>query len=193
MYTEASILRSRKASSGVTANGEPQELTSFEKAHEDQWKLLSEITYMESLMKDQLEVFEKSTGEAGRLPPIEWTTFSPPRTYHPESFTNSLEDTPDRYQQPHLKDSSIPISLRNHATLPDKIGDFTKQSLSEDTVLKNLWVWDIRATGLAEDSSGFTWEVRPAPLAYSTLDQNKPGTEGRLLLWALYDSVSMLL
>jgi hypothetical protein len=96
----------------------------------DHKDFLLEILYMESLMKDQLEVLEKFTGEAGRLPPIKWTTFSPPRRYHPESFFDSLDDTPDLYSR------------------------FNYSSLLQ--FVESLCIFDITAAGPDQDAEGFT-------------------------------------
>jgi hypothetical protein len=99
----------------------------------NQKELLLEIRYMESLMKDQLGVLEKFTGEAGRLPPIKWTTFSPPHRYHPESFFNSLDDTPDLYPR------------------------FNYSSILQ--FVESLCIFDITATGPDQDGEGFTWKI----------------------------------
>jgi hypothetical protein len=152
----------------------------------DQRRVLLETMYMGGLMKDQLQVFEKSTGEIGRPPPIPWKSFSAPRRYHPESFTNSLEDTPERYEVPLIKDTFIPISLKGKVTPPDNL-KFTKDNLT-DAILKNLYVSDIRADqDYDQDDSSLTWKVRH--LTFETLDEKQKEKKGALLSWALYDSL----
>jgi hypothetical protein len=140
---QAHTVKARKKQANKEQARKAQALV--EQAQMDQRKLLLEILYMESLMKDQLEVLEKFTGEAGRLPPIKWTTFSPPRRYHPESFCNSLEDTPDLY------------------------GEFNYSYLLQ--FMESLRIFDITATGPDQDAEGFTWEI--IPYKYDCWDSKK--------------------
>lgn len=144
--------------------------------------------YMAEMMKDQLDVFEKSTGEIGRARPIPWKSFCAPRQYHPESFTNSLEDTPELYKAPRIKDTFIPISLQNDVNSPeDKDLKFTKSNFTE-AILKDLSVSDIRADeGSEQDDNDIAWKVRH--LYFETLDEKEKEQKGSLLSWALYDSL----
>ncbi|KAE9364857.1 hypothetical protein N431DRAFT_474422 [Stipitochalara longipes BDJ] len=153
---------------------------------EEQKQVLLQTMYMGSLMKDQLDVFSKSTGELGRAPPIPWKSFSAPRRYHPESFTNSLEDTPELYEAPLIENTFIPISLQSIVTSPkEPYLKFTQDNLN--AVLKDLCVSDIRADQDAEDESGLAWKVRH--LEYETVDDRGKEAPGSLLKWALYDSL----
>ncbi|ERF69363.1 hypothetical protein EPUS_09270 [Endocarpon pusillum Z07020] len=61
----------------------------------------------------QVDAHESPTGDG--LPPIEWTTFSPPRQYHPDNFVNSLDDTPHLYQPPVIDKMNIPAAIRGYA------------------------------------------------------------------------------
>lgn len=109
-------------------------------------------------MKDEINVLEKLTGQYSLLVPIQWTIFSPPRRYHPESFFNSLEDTPELYQAPKIREVSIPVSLRNSMTPPEKLTtEFNYEYLLR--FLANFCIFDITATGPDRDSEGYTWEV----------------------------------
>jgi hypothetical protein len=122
-----------------------------------QQNALREHLYMETLMKEEITVLEKFTGEAGRMPPIQWTTFAPPRRYHPHSFFDSLEDTPELYRPPKITEGSIPASLRNWATSPEEMKtEFKYENL--ETFLTNFGVFDITATGPDEDDEGYTWQ-----------------------------------
>ncbi len=129
-------------------------------AHKDQKKLLLEIYHLEGVMKSQLEAFERFTNESGLLPPIQWTSFRPPRKYHPTSFFDSLEDTPELYESATLSKLPIPVSLRNHIDLPDVLKkrskDFKKQDIDKVLPKNCLFLRDIRAIGKDEDDEGFT-------------------------------------
>jgi len=153
---------------------------------EEQKKVLMQTMYMGSLMKDQIDIFSKSTGELGRATPIPWKAFSAPRRYHPESFTNSLEDTPELYEAPLIEDAFVPISLHNIVTSPKKPNlKFTRDDL--DAILKDIWVSDIRADQDTEDKNGLAWTLRH--LDYATVDDKGREAPGSLLKWALYDSL----
>jgi hypothetical protein len=137
--------------------------------------------------KDQLDILEKSTGEVGLAPPIPWKSFCAPRRYHPNSFTNSLEDTPELYEAPRIKDIFIPISLRDFVT-PSSQKDlkFTQANLKDD-LLKAFSISDIRADeGSDQDECGVAW--KPRHLYFDSLGEIEK-KEGALLSWALYDSL----
>ncbi len=135
-----------------------KEDNSAEESLANQRKLLTEAGYMESLMKDEISVLEKFAGESGLLPPIQWTVFSPPRRYHPKSFFDSLEDTPELYQAPKIKAVSIPVSLHGSMTRPEDLTtEFSFNYLLK--FLPNFCIFDITATGPDQDAEGYTWEV----------------------------------
>ena len=152
--------------------------------------LIKEMFYLESLIKQQVDVLEKFTGESGRLPPIIWEVFRPSRRYHPLSFFNSLEDTPEQYQSDNLKKRYIPVPLLSYATPPDEIMGFTHKNLKP--YLKNLFVSDITATGMDQDRDGFTWEVyhMKHKCGASKNQSDTERKENRKQYWALYDNVS---
>jgi hypothetical protein len=104
-------------------------------------------------MKDEINVLD----EAGRSPPIQWTAFSPPRRYHPHSFFDSLEDTPELYRPPKINEAPLPVSLRSSATPPEEIKlEFNYQYLEK--FLTRFCIFDITATGLDEDFGGYAWK-----------------------------------
>jgi hypothetical protein len=144
---------------------------------------------MESLMKYQLDIFGKFTDEAGRLPLIKWTTFCPPRQYHPDSFFDSLEDTPDLYRPPKIQKACIPASLYiyHHATHPEKMEPITKDNLDIIVIPNRFFISDITASALAQqDDKGFVGKV--VHRRYDVEDEEKK----RKLVWALYDSVGKI-
>jgi hypothetical protein len=166
---------------------EPSKELAKREVHQDQKKLLLEIMYMESLMKDQLDVLGKFTNEAARLPPIKWSTFAPSRRYHPESFFNSLEDTPELYHRTELKKFLMPAGLGKHATPPWKKKKITRADLDRIVTPGRLFIFDITATGLGHDSGGLNGRIQPWNLEWNgTLGSKKK------LVWALYDSVSQI-
>ncbi|KAH8901092.1 hypothetical protein GQ53DRAFT_814577 [Thozetella sp. PMI_491] len=157
-------------------------------------KLSQEINYMDSIMKDQLDIFERFTTQSDRAPPVSWVLFAPKRISFPSSFRNSLEDTPDRYRKPHLGKITIPVSLLGRATQPSDRDDFEKKNLKGD-ILNNFWLSDIKATGNTEDKDGFAWSVAPLNKEDKVIDLNgniridRDGKEELCLTWALYDSL----
>jgi hypothetical protein len=123
-----------------------------------QRKVLREHLYMESLMKDEITVLEKLTDQAGRTPPILWTTFLPPRRYHPHDFFDSLEDTSYLYQPARLKKHSIPASLRSVITPPNEMTtEFNHKHLEQ--FLTSFCIFDLTATGPNQDAEGDTLEI----------------------------------
>jgi hypothetical protein len=158
----------------------------------DQRKLFQEISHLDGLMKDQLEAFERFSNESSLLPPIQWRSFRPTSKYHPVSFFNSLEDTPDLYKPEELGKVSVPLSLNDHIRLPEDLEktstEFSKRDLDEVVRMKCLSLFDIRATGPDEDAKGFTWETKKWRFKY---DDSIPSSANRFS-WALYDNVSKL-
>ena len=165
-----------------------------EQAHHDHNKLLLEFLHMEGLMKDELEAYEKFTNEASRSPPIQWMMFRPPSRYHPDSFFNSLEDTPDLYRVPNICKISVPVSLRDYVRLPDEMNiarkEFKKCDIEKVVRMKSLFLFDITATGPDEDADGFIWQVKS--FKYDDSDEEKRKTTAKRLSWFLYDSVSKI-
>jgi hypothetical protein len=100
---------------------------------------------MEILMKYQLDVLGKFADEAGRSPPIEWRTFRPTRRYHPDSFFNSLEDTPDLYEPHNLQKLYIPASSSPYVTEPEQMKAITKSNLESIVIPNRLFIYDITA------------------------------------------------
>ncbi|RYP70483.1 hypothetical protein DL771_005420 [Monosporascus sp. 5C6A] len=66
------------------------------------------------------------------LPLVEWTNYRPARYYHPESFFNSLDDTPKLYRHPFTARVSIPPAVRSRVAMPYEVGyDRMDQSLQK--------------------------------------------------------------
>jgi hypothetical protein len=162
----------------------------------DQKRLLLEVQHLENLSKGQLEAFEKFTNESGLLPPIQWKLFRPERKYHPFSFFNSLEDTPDLYKADIIGKASIPASLHDRISTPRELEEqskeFTKKDIADVLALpkKSLTLFDIKAidvkaTGNEEDNDGYTWEIERQP--HKDEESEKADDS---FLWALYDNVS---
>ncbi len=123
-----------------------------------QGTVLREIRYMEFIMQAQRASLNRMTGEAVHQPIVDWKTFSTPRRYHPPSFFNSLEDTPELYGLRHLMSTTIPASLHNSATSPGELKEeFDYNYLTR--VAKFFRLFDITATGPDHDSEGYTWET----------------------------------
>jgi len=164
-------------------------MTDIDTTSHNQKKLFQEVKHLGRLMKDQVEAFERFTNESGRPPPIQWELFRPPHKYHPVSFFNSLEDTPDLYTSKAIGKTSVPLSLRDQIDLPDALQreskDFKKQDIDEVVPTKRLVLFDIRATGPDEDYEGFTWQIKK----FKYDDSDKEESAERFS-WALYDNVS---
>jgi len=156
----------------------------------DQKKLLLEVLHLEGLMKGQLEAFERFTNESGLLPPIQWKSFRPGRKYHPLSFFNSLEDTPNLYKAEELGKATVPLSLCDRISSPEEMikqdKEFTKQDIAAVLTKKCLVLFDIKAAGKEEDAEGYTWVVEQQPHKY---DESKKKESEDSFLWALYDSL----
>jgi hypothetical protein len=142
---------------------------------------------MESLMKYQLDVFGKFTSEAGRSRPIKWKTFRPPRQYHPDSFFNSLEDTPDLYEPQQLRKACIPASLYSHATKPEEMEVITKTRLENIVIPNRLFIYDITAKEPAQDDKKLAGEVQ-----HRSYDGTGGEKKKDKFVWALYDSVGKI-
>jgi hypothetical protein len=85
-------------------------------------RLVQEVAYIETLMHRELGFLKRLAGQSSRPPPIAWSTFCPPQAYHPENFTNSLEDTPHLYKPPYTKNVRIPLALREYVKPPGEAG-----------------------------------------------------------------------
>jgi hypothetical protein len=153
----------------------------------DQKKLLLEVLHLEDLTKGQLEAFERFTNESGLLPPIQWTLFRPGRKYHPLSFFNSLEDTPELYKAEEIGKATVPLSLCDRISSPAELKiqgkEFTKRDIAIALPKECLVLFDIKAAGKEEDDEGYTWEIEQ-----HKYDKAKKESEDSFL-WALYDSV----
>lgn len=165
-----------------------------DQARQDQKKLFQEVSHLNGLMKDQLEAFERFSNESGLLPPIQWTSFRPTRKYHPVSFFNSLEDTPDLYKPEALGKVSVPLSLRDHIRLPHQLEkeskEFKKRDVDKVVHMKCLSLFDIRATGPDEDAEGFTWQIKKWPFKNGDSNPSNKESSANRFSWALYDNVS---
>jgi len=163
-------------------------------ARQDQKKLFQEVSHLDGLMKDQLEAFERFSNESGLLPPIQWTSFRPTRKYHPVSFFNSLEDTPDLYKPEALGKVSVPLSLRDDIRLPHVLEkeskEFNKRDVEEVVRMKCLSLFDIKAKGPDEDAEGFTWQIKKRRFKYDDSNPRKKKSSANRFSWALYDNVS---
>jgi len=161
-------------------------------------KLIQEVLYVETLLQEQIEVLEKSTGETNRSPPIRWEDFAHSRHYHPENFVQSLEDTPEVYENVlvHTDDTSESsfFMMRIGRPLP-RLETFTNFNVEDKSILRHLSVSDIRATETLLNSKGF---AKPVTFRYrqdlesSNREDDKKAFElaTEKLVWALYDSVS---
>jgi hypothetical protein len=206
-HTESELEDGSRKEQAPREDASPIETQKAQVLIHDQRSLLLEVKYMESIMKDQLDVLEKFTGEAGRLPPIKWMTFSLPRRYHPDSFFNSIEDTPEKYEAEYLKLVSIPASLRNTITLPQNLPEelpkepkarFNWYYLSQH--LENLCIFDIGTIKSDEKPKGITWEVKqPCKYDRANYKEQRLNPKKRYKVdrekdprWKLYDSVSKI-
>lgn len=161
-----------------------------------QGNLLLEMKYMESIMKDQLNIFERFTGESGRLPPINWVAFSPPRRYHPASFFDSLEDTPENYAVDCLNSASIPTSIIGKITAPqdlkDEFGEGHESGFNWVYLCKHLEslnMVDIPVIQSNDKTSGFSQEIEFYEYINSTPKQKFVKPREKDPRWRLYDSV----
>jgi hypothetical protein len=167
-------------------------------------RIIQEVIHLGGLMKGQLDAFERFTNESGLQPPMMWKSFRPPLTYHPQSFTDSLEDKPELYKYQVLSKRPMPLSLNKDVIdRPDALGeserDFGKNDIdkifNDAETQKLLYVFDIKATR-NEESEGFTWEIKD--FQYKDWEECKDVEERKVkikkstevLEWALYDSVS---
>jgi hypothetical protein len=134
-----------------------------------QKRQLQESLHMGGVIEDQRQTFERFTNESGLQPPILWESFRPPYIYHPASFFNSLEDTPDLYKFRVLSKHTVPLSLHNSVLdRPDIIAkkrqDFERSDIidiMDDYKIRSLlFVFDIAATRKGENGQGFTWEIK---------------------------------
>ena len=147
--------------SSFNSNAEPETgkpAASVDTSLDVQRKVLREHWYMESLMKDEINVLEKFTDQAGRTPPILWTTFQPPRRYHPHDFFDSLEDTSELYQPAKLKKLPMPASLRSAITPPTEMTTELNHKYLEQ-FLTSICIFDLTATGPNQDAEGDTLEI----------------------------------
>jgi hypothetical protein len=72
------------------------------------------------LMQKQLELLEQST-TAEKLPkPIEWAAYHPSTTYHPDSFFNSMDDSPHLYTRSVTRKIYIPSDLKRYFAQGDE-------------------------------------------------------------------------
>lgn len=76
--------------------------------------------------------------------PIDWASFRPPRQYYPDSFINSLEDTPHLFRPPVTDHVFIPATLTQFAERPGS-GGFGRQDLDNalDEVRETFSILDI--------------------------------------------------
>lgn len=150
---------------------------------------------MKSIMKGQLDIFESFTGESGRVPPINWTVFSLPRRYLPDSFFDSLEDTPEKYGVDCLRSISIPTAIGSRVTAPKdlvkELGDGNEAGFDWNYLcehLESLILFDIPAAQLNQKTDEFSQDVQ-----IYEYDPLEPGHINRMEMnacWRLYDSVS---
>jgi hypothetical protein len=165
--------------------------TDLKRQATDLKSLLKEISAVKSMIKDQGRALEKDS----QLVPIKWMAFALPYRYHPRSFFNSLESTPETYQRPLANTVALPPSLVGHATTSrEKKKYFDYKYLIP--WLKYFTVFDITVTNPLQDDKGFTWKVithesnreGPKTIGRRTSQQLNRGNEK--LAWALYRSVS---
>ncbi len=93
-----------------------------------QLRMIEEAVHMRHLMVHQIEILEKLKGED--TTPIDWTSFAPPRQYHPDDFINSLEDTPQLFRPPVTDHVLIPPALVK-SVMPAGDDGFRKRDLEE--------------------------------------------------------------
>jgi hypothetical protein len=160
-----------------------------EHALDEQKKLLTEALYIGGIMKDQLKVLDKMNAESRKVPPIDWIHFQPPRRYHPDSFCNSLEDTPGQFEAAELGKRILPISLTSHIRMPHEIShanvDLKKQDIIEVAATKCIAVIDLKAPAPNRRLHSPETMLRLEKHRYIEGD----GGDGPLV-WALYDNVS---
>lgn len=186
----------------------PQTLATFaERSMDHEKRIVQEVIHLGGLMKGQLNAFERFTNESGQQPPIVWKSFRPPLTYHPTSFTDSIEDKPDLYKYQVLRKRPMPLSLSEGIIeRPDAVGrnkrDFDREDINkifrDEDMRDLLFIVDIKAARNEEDNEGFTWVIKD--YQYKKFDECEDADERKkkvdknteALKWALYDSVSRL-
>jgi hypothetical protein len=185
----------------------PQTLAKWPQYSMDHEKrIIREVRHLGGLMKGQLDAFERFTNEPGFQPPIVWKSFRPPCTYHPDSFTNSLEDTPQLYKYAVLSKRPMPLSLdKKVLDRPDKLKedgrDFRKTDIKDifddkGKTKKLLFLVDIKAIRNEKDDQEFAWEIKNHQYNEWTECEDEIERKEKikhskaLLVWALYDNVS---
>ncbi|KAI0197441.1 hypothetical protein EV127DRAFT_489055 [Xylaria flabelliformis] len=106
---------------------------------------LREILKERGVLPTQLrEILKELKGAV--VSPIDWASFRPPRQYYPDSFINSLEDTPHLFRPPVTDNVFIPATLAQFAQRPEC--GFVRKDLEEvlDEVQKSLSIVDILVT-----------------------------------------------
>jgi hypothetical protein len=174
-------------------------------------KLVQEVAYIETLMDRELGFLARLAGQSGRPPPIAWSTFCPPQVYHPENFTNSLEDTPHLYKPPYTDNVRIPLALREYVKPPGAAGfsiEDLKKAIKNNT--GSVSVSDIVAMGrspydgqriLIDHTGTYTagrikhiyQAAMPKCLRDKTSEHETAIEKEDELVHSLYDSVSMVL
>jgi hypothetical protein len=74
-------------------------------------KLSGETTTIEDLLALQLGALQRLASAQKWEPYIDYLQFKPPRTFHPEEFFNSLDDTPELYQEPLINMTRVPATI----------------------------------------------------------------------------------
>ena len=158
MFTAAEGPEGQQVSRVSTAASEHGGEDRLDQVVARQGRVLQEFRRVEIIMQGQRDALERITGESTHTPVIEWKGFAVPRRYHPDSFLQSLEDTPERYDLERLRSSTIPASLHQHATLPQNLEVVFDYNYLVKCV-KYFQVIDLAATGPEYDADGFTWEL----------------------------------
>jgi hypothetical protein len=114
------------------------------------------------------------------VPPIDWQIFRPPRRYHPPEVTQSLEDTPHKYQGPMMELIRVPNNVRSYLgqTRETKFRDWSPQCLSKSGVVDEVSLLDILASDPKSiDSSPRVLGRLSDCKAADFVEYNTPGTE----------------
>ncbi|KAI8634080.1 hypothetical protein F5Y19DRAFT_487609 [Xylariaceae sp. FL1651] len=93
-----------------------------------QLRATEEVVLMRHLMARQREILKILKGVD--VSPINWSSFRPPRQYHPDNFVNSLDDTPHLFRPDFTNKVFVPAALSQYAKRPGHNG-FGQPDLEE--------------------------------------------------------------
>ncbi|RYO85106.1 hypothetical protein DL766_006716 [Monosporascus sp. MC13-8B] len=107
-------------------------------------RFTSEPMNVQDLLERQLETLERLAGTKGVERHFDYLQFQPPQRYHPEEFFQSLDDTPELYTEPYIRDTPIPEAIWQALPRGDS-KDITLEHLKDKKeMLRSLEIIDIK-------------------------------------------------